>query len=274
MPTPEKKEKTSSTKPLYSLLILISLYLMVQGIALNVGLNFIPKIISGEIAPIVEEPESPESSGQIFLYILIMTGVILILLKFKLGIMIRLFMFLAILMGMSITLWSFFPQLWFLLTIPLYLLFLWKRENALLVNVILILTIAGMGGYLGASLHFIPSLLLLLALSIYDIVAVFGTKHMVTLAKGAQGKIPMFSVPIRKKFMGLGTGDLAIPAVFSVSVLQDFSMSHSLLTLLGGLLGLISLFFYIIQREKVVLPALPPITIGLVLGFLVSLVIL
>ena len=143
-----------------------------------------------------------------------------------------------------------------------------------LVNGILVLTIAGMGGYLGASLHFIPALLLLLGLSLYDIIAVFGTKHMVTLAKEAKGNIPMFSIPMKRRFMGMGTGDLAIPSVFSVSVLQDFSMNHALFTVVGGMIGLVSLFIYILKREKVVLPALPPITIGLFLGFLAGWLIL
>ena len=272
MSAPEKKEK--GIKPLYSLLILAAIYLMVQGIALHVGLDFIPKIISGEIAPLVSEPESPQASGQIFLYILVMTGVMLLLLKFKLGIMIKFFMFLAIFTGISLTLWSFFPRGWWIFTLLLYTLFLWKRKNTTLVNVVLILTIAGVGGYLGASLHFIPSLLLLLALSVYDIIAVFGTKHMVTLAKGAPGKIPMFSFPVRNKFMSLGTGDLAMPAVFSVSILQDFSLNHSFFAIAGGLLGLTSLFLYILKREKVVLPALPPITLGLFLGFLLGWIIL
>lgn len=270
----KKKQKESETSPVRSLLILVGMYLIVQTIALNVGLNFIPKIVSGEIQPAVPEPESPESSGHIFLYILVMTAIILLLLKFKLGIMIKFFMFLAIFMGISLTFWSFFPRWWFLFVLPLYAVFLWKRKNIILVNGVLMLTIAGMGGYLGASLHFLPSLLLLGALSIYDIVAVFGTKHMVTLAKEAKGKIPMFSIPVKRRVMGMGTGDLAIPSVFSVSILQDFSMNHALFTILGGLLGLVSLFLYILKREKVVLPALPPITVGLVLGFFLGAVIL
>jgi presenilin-like A22 family membrane protease len=143
-------------------------------------------------------------------------------------------------------------------------------------NGILILTMGGISGYLGASLGIVPSLLLLLLLSAYDIIAVFGTKHMVTLAKGAKGKIPMLSVPLKERFLGIGTGDLALPSVFTVSILREYSQNLPLvmITVLGGLIGLISLFFYILKREKVTLPALPPITIGLVIGFLVGLVML
>lgn len=270
----KRKERKEEIKPFYSFLLLISLYLIVQSLALHVGLEFIPMIMAGEVSPVVPEPEKPETSAQIFLYILLMTIVILFLLKFRLGIVIRIFMLLAILMGLSLTLWSFLPYYWPYLTLPLFLLFLWKKENLFLTNAILVLTIAGISGYLGASLHFIPSLLLLLGLSLYDIIAVFGTKHMVTLAKEAQGKIPFFSIPVKKRFLGIGTGDFALPAVFSVSVLQDFSLFHAFFALIGGLIGLISLFFFIIKRERVTLPALPPLAIGLFLGFLVGFLIL
>ena len=261
-------------KPVHSLILLIAIYLLVQGIAINIGQNFIPKISSGEIQPAVQNPEAPETSGEIFLYVLFITAIMLMLIKFKFGIVIKILMFFAMFTGMVITLWSFFPEGWFYIVVPFYILFLWKRQNIVVSNAALVLTIAGIGGYLGASLHFIPSLLLLLLLSVYDIVAVFGTKHMVTLATEAKDKIPMFSLPVKERFLSMGTGDLAIPSMFTVSVLQDFSMTHALFTVFGGLVGLMSLFLYILNREKVALPALPPITIGLVIGFLLGFLVL
>jgi len=262
-------------KTIYSFLILISIYLIVQGISLKIGLNFIPKISSGEIPPAVQEPEKAETSGEIFLYILFITLIFIFLLKLNLGIIIKILMSFAMFTGISITFWSFFPfPFWIALSVLFYLIFILKRENIVISNLALILTIAGIGGYLGASLHFIPSLLLLLILSAYDIIAVFGTKHMVTLATEAKDKIPMFSVPIKERFLGIGTGDLAIPSMFTVSILQDFSFLHSLFTIFGGLIGLISLFLFILKKERVTLPALPPITIGLFLGFLLGFILL
>lgn len=255
---------------LKSLIFLILIYFFVHGIALNIGLALMPKISSGEIPPAVPEPEKAETSGEIFIYIIFVTFVILLLIKFKLGIFIKFLMLLAIFTGMSITLWSFFPDVWFYILIPLYGVFLLKGKNFIVSNLILILTIAGIGGYLGASLHFIPSLLLLLSLSIYDIVAVFFTKHMVTIATKAKDNVPMFSIPIKERFLSIGTGDLAIPSMFAVSILHEFSLLHSIFAVFGGFLGLSSLFFYILKREKIALPALPPIAIGLVVGFLVS----
>lgn len=259
---------------LKSLIFLTLMYFLVHGIALNIGLALMPKISSGEIPPAVQDPEKAETSGEIFLYIILITFVILLLIKFKLGSFIKFLMLLAVFTGMSITLWSFFPDIWFYILIFLYALFILKRRNFIISNGILILTIAGIGGYLGASLHFIPSLLLLLSLSIYDIVAVFFTKHMVAIATKAKDNVPMFSIPVRERFLSIGTGDLAIPSMFVVSILHEFSILHSLFALIGGFIGLLSLFSYILKREKVALPALPPIATGLVVGFLIGFFVL
>jgi len=55
--------------------------------------------------------------------------------------------------------------------------------------------------------------------------------------------------------------------VFSVAVLKDYSMTAAIITCLGGLAGLLALFLYITKKKDVVLPALPPITAGLIIGY-------
>lgn len=258
-------------KNLNSLILLISIYLAVQIIGLNVGLELTRQIESSVIPAAVENPESASSSVQIFLYILLMTGILLIFIRFKLDLIIKALLFFGIFGGIFISFWSIFGDYALALTSIMIILTVWQRKNPLLMNFTLIWTISGIGGYLGASLHFIPSLILLVILSAYDIIAVFWTKHMVMLAKEVKDKLPLFfAIPVGKKILGLGTGDLAIPLVFSVSVLSDYGINHALLTIAGGLFGIISLFFYISKKREIALPALPPIAIGLILGFLVS----
>lgn len=259
-------------KNINSLILLISIYLAVQIIGLNVGLELMKQIEGSVIPPAVENPESISSPIQIFLYIILMTGLLLIFIRFNLGFIIKILLFLGIFAGVFIAFWSFFGDYALAITIPLIILTIWKRRNPFLMNFTLIWTISGIGGYLGASLHFIPSLLFLVILSAYDIAAVFWTKHMVTLAEEAKDKLPIFfAIPVGKRTLGLGTGDLAIPLVFSVSVLGDYGFNHALITTAGGLLGLISLFFHISKKRKIALPALPPIAIGLIFGFLIGL---
>lgn len=258
------------------LLIAVAIYLLVQGIGLYISgtgpggsKGIIDSVkVGGDLPPVVENPEDPASTLEIFVYILISTAALLLFMKYKLDLAIKLIVYMGLFVGLGITLWGLLGFAGALLSIPVFILAYWKRQKLTVINVLLILSIPGIGSWMGASLAFIPSLILLIGLAGYDLVAVFGTKHMVTLAEGAKGKLPlMFGIPVGERTLGLGTGDLAIPLVFSVSVLRDYTVTQAIATSLGGLLGLATLFFYIINKKDVVLPALPPIAIGLLLGF-------
>jgi presenilin-like A22 family membrane protease len=258
------------------LLMAAAIYLLVQGIGLYIsntgphGTNgIIDNVKEGtNLPPVVEKPEDPNSSLQIFAYILVSTALLLFLMKHKFDYIIKLIIYMGLLWGLMITLWGLSGVAGALLAIPLFALAYWKRQNLTVINFLLIFALPGIGSWIGASLAFIPSLILLIGLACYDLVAVFGTKHMVTLAEGAKGKLPlMFGIPIGNRVLGLGTGDLAIPLVFTVSVLRDYDLTQAIFTSLGGLLGMMALFIYIVNKKDVVLPALPPITIGLLLGF-------
>jgi presenilin-like A22 family membrane protease len=264
------------------LLLTMGIYLLIQGLGLWIGAGglwveqgVVETIQENPEMGVVQEPESVESSGQIFIYILIATAALLLFIKLKLDLVIKVFINIALLGGLSLTLWNLLGFVGILMAVTLFVLRLWKSENILLMNVVLIFTVPGIGSLLGASIDPLPALVLILALAVYDIVAVFGTKHMVTLAESAKGKVPlMVAIPVGDRHLGLGTGDLAIPLVFSVSLLREYAIMNSVLTSLGGCLGLMALFLYTIRRKDVVLPALPPITAGLLLGFGLSLLIL
>ncbi len=259
----------------YKPLILIAvIYISIQLIGIGLGYGFIERIESGGIPPVVKEPENPLSSLTIFFYMLFGTGILLFILKFKLDLLIKILSFLFLIMGLSLTLWIPFGFIGLFLAVILFSLSIVKSRNPAVMNIVLIFTIPGVGALFGSSLAFIPSLILILLLSAYDLVAVFGTKHMITLAEGSRGKIPlMFEIPFGDRFLGIGTGDLTIPLIFSVSVLRDYSFMNAVITATGGLIGILILFIYILNRKKCALPALPPICAGLITGFLVALII-
>jgi len=254
------------------LIVIALLYLSIQLMGLQIGHELIGKIEAEEIPPAVEEPENPASSVFIFMYILAGTGILLLLLKFKLDFIIRIMSFLLLITGLSLTLGVLFGFIGLFLAMILFIISILRSRNPVVMNIVLLFTTPGIGALFGSSLAFIPALILILILSAYDLVAVFGTKHMITLAEGARGKIPlMFSIPFEGRYIGLGTGDLAIPVIFSVSVMRDYSFMNAILTGLGGLVGITLLFVYILNKKEVTLPALPPICAGLIAGFLVGL---
>lgn len=262
-------------KHLKPLLLVVLVYLFVQSVGLYVGRALIVEMAKGEasvIKPITDNPESVSSSFKLFGYVLIMTGVLLILLKYGLSSVIRLMMYAAMMMGTALSAGVLFGDAGILLALLLVVSAAAWKNNISVVNTTLLFTISGIGALIGASLAFKPALIFLLVLSAYDLIAVFGTKHMVTLADKSKGMFPfMFLIPVGDRKLGLGTGDLAIPLAFTVSVLRDYSMSEAASTALGGLLGLTLMFAYILKKENIALPALPPLAAGLILGFLTSL---
>jgi presenilin-like A22 family membrane protease len=267
-----KKTFSEKTKPLLAIAII---YILVQGIGLYISYTgpagtpgIVGSVQQGTTPPMVQNGQNILASLQIFVYVIVTTAILLILIKYRLERIIPIMVYLGLFGGLFITLTGLFGDIGVILTLIVFTLAIWKRNNLLLTNIILILAIPGIGSWLGASLSFLPSLILLIGLSIYDLIAVFGTKHMITLAENAKGKIPlMIGVPVGEKMLGLGTGDLAIPLAFTISVLAETNLAHAVITSIGGLAGLLLLFAYILNKKDIMLPALPPLAAGLIIGY-------
>jgi len=267
-------------KNLSSLAILSATYLLTILLGLQAAFTLIPLMYPppGQeqvVPPVVSNPSSPTSSLQLFLYILIVTAVMLVLIKYALTWAIKILLGLSIVSGLllsTILLLDWAGLILFALLIILYL----RRKDYTIVNVILMFTIAGIGALLGTSLTVIPALILLLVLAVYDYISVYITKHMVTLGESAKGNIPLlFLIPVSGRELGLGTGDIAIPLTLCASILKDYGAGYAIPTAFGGLIGLIGLFFYVEQKkDHAAMPALPPITIGLLFGFGITLLAL
>jgi presenilin-like A22 family membrane protease len=149
-------------------------------------------------------------------------------------------------------------------------------------NAAAVFATAGVGVIFGVSLGLIPMLIFLIFLSIYDFLAVFTTKHMVELAEFVVKKDLAFTVtakapPIkpggREQRIDLGTGDMIAPIMLEVATLQ-LSPVATLFVFAGAVMSL-GLFLTLVWKKKMVLPALPPIVLGmmvsLALGFLLGL---
>ena len=259
-----------------NLVLLCSTYLITVLLGLHTASVILPHMypppgVEQTIAPVVSEPESVTSSLQIFIYILLMTAVMLYMLKKNWVFIIKLLLLVSFFVGTLMTSISFIGDLGIVFTLLLLLLVLMKRDSIVVMNTVLIFTISGIGALLGSSLGFTPALALLLGMSVYDIIAVYVTKHMVTLAEESKGRFAMmFLIPVGDRVMGLGAGDIALPLTFTVSVLASHGAGYAVPTAYGGLLGLIWLFYYVQTKEKVTLPALPPITVGLLVGYLLT----
>ncbi|MCC7552520.1 hypothetical protein KO317_02535 [Candidatus Micrarchaeota archaeon] len=166
-------------------------------------------------------------------------------------------------------------------------------------NIAAILSSAGVGAIFGFSLGFWPAILLMICLSVYDYIAVFKTKHMITFAKALSERNLSFSLQVgnsdvkitevnkineeksnikgnikednysfkdnKRQKMELGTGDLIMPIMVSVSSYYVFGLLGTLSVIIGATTAFIVLIYYILNK-KIFLPALPPLTAGCLLG--------
>jgi presenilin-like A22 family membrane protease len=180
---------------------------------------------------------------------------------------------------------SFLPEPISLILVFL-LIFWWiKKPIVLNQNLLIILSLAGIGASTGLILKPEAVILILVVLSIYDFIAVYKTKHMVKIAKDMieSGTILGLVFPFEfsgflkstreikpgeGKFLILGGGDVALPLIFSVSLLK-FGIFKSFFVAFFSLFGLFSNFLlFLLQKKREGIPALPLISLFSILGYL------
>lgn len=273
----------------------ISMFLTVQLLALFVGWRLIPQ---------VELPVPPETPTELVIHIapilialLIATVLMFLFLKFLKGpISSKLFFALILFVGINIVFDTFLPNIIALIITGFIIAARFMKPNVFTHNIAFFIALAGVGARLGTIIPVAAVIVLLILLSVYDFIAVFKTKHMITMFKGMlkQG-IPMgIIIPedlmhmasdvgkvsvtklrrkIRRDFIMLGGGDLAFPALFAVAALAEFGLQEALGVVVGAVGGIVLIHTLIVRKDFRALPALPPIAAFSILGFLVSLLL-
>jgi presenilin-like A22 family membrane protease len=238
------------------------------------------------MALVDKNPNSIWNAVFIVGYIIFFTIVILVLKKFfKSGNFLFLFEIMALFSGISLV-FSLILSSVFSYIVTTYLLILkysFKKETIYTKwynNLLLGIAISGAATVIGLSLGIIPVIVLLVLLSIYDLVAVFYTKHMVTLANMIiKKKVSLiFVIPSKKREYKLGGGDIVIPAVISVCLFSLllktstflFSLMAVFFVWLASIVGLV-ITFYILEKYKKKIKALPALPIQVLLMILVVL---
>ena len=227
-------------------------------------------LIAGiEAKAFTDDINDPINAFFLIIEILIFTGVLLLVLKYK-----KKGNFLWIIEGLAVflTSWIVFSVIFWndYVGIAAALLILYYRythkKSVWFRNFVSIITIAGAGGLIGLALGLVPVLVFIILLSIYDLIAVFGTKHMVTIGKAVTKKNLAFTVsmPSKKHTFELGNGDLVIPLIAAVSVYANgMFINNGLVAALVLGASFIGLVFsiYLVGVKKFAMPALPPQTV-------------
>ncbi|HXV27091.1 MAG TPA: presenilin family intramembrane aspartyl protease [Candidatus Paceibacterota bacterium] len=159
----------------------------------------------------------------------------------------------------------------------------------LLHNLAMVVAIAGVSALLGSSLTPNGAVIMLAALSVYDIIAVYRTRHMVAIAERMMisGAVFGFLVPVRfshlfdtgeqagdmDRVMILGSGDIGLPLVLASSVVSTSVPSAALIGAFS-LAGLgLTHWLFMSQREAMPMAALPPVAMMSILGYLAAILI-
>lgn len=259
-----------------------SLYL-----AIGVALNSLSKVPLGQnIAP----TDSWGAVGFIISF-LIATLILFLLLKYAKKPWLVMFLFyLAVLEGLWLFSQAYLDWPYFLIFFAIVLMYWLIYQNVLIHDLVIILSLSAIAVIFGINIAPSAGILILLFLAVYDFWAVYKTTHMVQMFRGlAESKVyftlvipqnwhglfrKIKTVSPETEFMFLGTGDLAIPAIFVVSCMQ-ISLLTSLITALGAILGFVFLYIiFVTQKSKEPMPGLPPIVLGTLVGFLIAQVII
>lgn len=262
-------------------LILFSLTLFLGIFAVK---NYIP--VTEEI---VLKPPS-FSWGNVVVAIIFVIVFILLSLKFKRlnSIFFKFFLALLVFSGSQIIAGAIFASPWDLIAIGIITVLFLMVHNVFIHNLGIVIGIAGISSTLGRAISPEIGIGLLVILSFYDILAVYWTKHMVSMAKGMieSGAIFGFVVPfewkdlfyhkhearqkIGEKFMILGSGDVGLPAIL-VSSIAIISVQQAVITSLFAFGGLfLTHIIFINQGARRPMAALPPIATLTIIGYLVS----
>lgn len=261
----KKKESFKENINSEVFILLAVFFIITQSIGLFVANTFISLNVKAQL--FTEDINDPINAVYLFFMILLMTGVILFILKFKrTNNFLWLVEALAVLSTSIIVFSAFFPRNDFIvlgITGIIFVVRYLKRENILIKNIVSIIAISGAGAMVGISIGVVPVILFVFILAIYDLIAVFKTKHMVTLGKAVTKKNFAFTItmPTKKHKFELGNGDLVIPLVTSTSILASgwFNNNYlvSALVLISSFIGLV-FAIHIVSTKKIALPALPP----------------
>jgi presenilin-like A22 family membrane protease len=247
---------------------------------------------------IIDQPEmmstidsSAPSRGPVgfLVQFLIVTVVFLALLPLfkRKPIFLKGFFYLIIFTGTGLILEIFIGQpLGFIIALALIII-LAIKPIIILHNILFIVAIVATSIILALSFDSISIAYILSALALYDLIAVYVTKHMVKMAKISASKGVYLGIILPEKsknliaqktsiklgkgngFMFLGGGDIALPLMLSLSV-AAVNLTNGLIVGLFSFLGLFLLhLIFTLRKNPKPMPGLPPLVFMTILGYLI-----
>jgi len=248
------------------IILMVLLFLFSELFGLYIGKNFVLYVKS-------TNPEISSNSNNILFsiitFIMILTIFIILILKlkwFKLWIIwLGFATFIAIVISLSLLVNNEYIALIF--AILLLLLKLKYNRNIIIHNILEILTITGVVVLIAPLLTINAMLLLLMIISVYDILSVFYTKHMIYLAEENRklNFFPGLVATLNGETVILGGGDVGFVLMFALIVKN---MISSLFIVYFATIGVTTL--YILGKKGKYYPAMPILSLFSTMGYFLS----
>ena len=269
-------------------LFLIILFLGAHVIGLVIVQNYLP--VEEELPLGIQRPEIDEEKSYIPIItaLLAATVLALILIKFRAVRIWKTWFFLSIAIALLVAFAAFLPQLVALFLALIFSALKTFRPSVITHNFTELFIYGGLAGLFVPILSLSSIIILLILVSVYDMIAVWKTKHMISMAK-FQAKSKMFAgllIPYKpKQFEAvrqgtlesegktkyreaiLGGGDIAFPLLFSGVILKNFGFLPALITSFTAAVALFSLLLF--ADKKKFYPAMPFITAGSLIGYFI-----
>jgi presenilin-like A22 family membrane protease len=296
--------KASMKHTLFVTLLLVGVFLAAQIIGLLVTNQYIDHQKTLETGSVtftrlpykIERPPIEQSSS--FLYIitaiLVATVLIFLLMKFRKAVLWKVWFFLAVVVCLTVSLAGFMNQgLALLISIGLAVFKIF-RPNTVVHNITEVFIYGGLAAIFVPIMNLFAAFMLLILISIYDIIAVWKSGHMIKLAK-FQTEAKVFAglfipykrpqaaaassgedVDVRKRSVRnavLGGGDIGFPLLFAGVVMKGLMLQNTALigflkTLIIPFLAAAALLVLLVKaKQDKFYPAMPFISIGCFVGY-------
>lgn len=250
------------------LLILVLLFLGAQYIGIYINHIYQTK----ELPLNIQRPEirGTAASLSILPIIIFMTILILLLAKFKLRKIWKAWFFLAVWFALVISLAAFVDVKLAMVIALLGAVFKVIEVDIYVHNITELFIYGGLVAIFAPIFTPFSVLVLLFLISVYDMIAVWSTKHMIKLAK-FQTSLKVFAgllVPYGKnKAAILGGGDIGFPLLFTVVIYKSLGLSALVIPLFVAL----ALFLLLVKGKKdKYYPAMPYLSAGCIAGYFIA----
>ncbi len=279
-------------------LLIVLLFLAAQLVGLAVLSKYVdPEAtkIAGETTydPLpynIERPDATPTATFIYIISAVVIGTVLILLiaRFKKPGLWKAWFFLSVLLTLSISFSAFIrAEAAFALAFALSLAKVF-RQSSLIHNATEVFLYGGLAVIFVPILNVLFALVLIVVISVYDMFAVWKTRHMVGLARFQSASktfaglyVPYTSTQALRKGVKaraakaktavLGGGDIAFPLIFAGTVMQAGSQAGALAVSLAATAALALLLFF--AKKGRFYPAMPFLTAGCAAGYAISILI-